>query len=106
MEENGRKYHGYKEGKYVLPVDEVTTSPPPLSDVLRANRLTPNSGNSTDKVGHSHTPRPWPFKTDPKTVFQYDLCLLTFDNHLSFAPFTKLNRVLDVGCGVGELGPG
>lgn len=23
MEENGRKYHGYKEGKYVLPVDEV-----------------------------------------------------------------------------------
>lgn len=24
MEENGRKYHGYKEGKYVLPVDEVS----------------------------------------------------------------------------------
>ena len=22
-EENGRKYHGYKDGKYVLPVDEV-----------------------------------------------------------------------------------
>lgn len=38
MEENGRKYHGYKEGKYVLPVDEVnpTTSPQPclLSRVL------------------------------------------------------------------------
>lgn len=26
MEENGRKYHGYKEGKYVLPVDEVSFS--------------------------------------------------------------------------------
>lgn len=37
-------------------------------------------------------------------VFQYDLCLLTFDHNLSFAPFTKLNRVLDVGCGVGECG--
>lgn len=24
MEENGRKYHGYKEGKYLLPVDEVS----------------------------------------------------------------------------------
>lgn len=36
-------------------------------------------------------------------VFQYDLCLLTFDHILSFAPFTRLNRVLDTGCGVGEL---
>lgn len=27
MEENGRKYHGYKEGKYVLPVDEVLLTP-------------------------------------------------------------------------------
>lgn len=26
MEENGRKYHGYKEGKYVLPVDEVNST--------------------------------------------------------------------------------
>lgn len=26
MEENGRKYHGYKEGKYVLPVDEVSAT--------------------------------------------------------------------------------
>lgn len=23
LEENGRKYHGYKDGKYVLPIDEV-----------------------------------------------------------------------------------
>ncbi|ROW14650.1 hypothetical protein VPNG_03213 [Cytospora leucostoma] len=62
MEENGRKYHGYKEGKYVLPVDQQELN---------------------------------------RQIFQYDLCLLTFDHILSFAPFTKLNRVLDVGCGVG-----
>ncbi|PSS02080.1 methyltransferase [Coniella lustricola] len=62
MEENGRRYHGYKEGKYVLPVDERELD---------------------------------------RQIFQYDLCLLTFDNHLSFAPFRQLNRVLDVGCGVG-----
>lgn len=24
IEENGRKYHGYKDGKYLLPDDEVT----------------------------------------------------------------------------------
>ncbi|KUI68873.1 hypothetical protein VM1G_03931 [Cytospora mali] len=63
MEENGRKYHGYKEGKYVLPVDEQELD---------------------------------------RQIFQYDLCLLTFDHILSFAPFTRLNRVLDAGCGVGD----
>jgi len=26
IEENGRKYHGYKDGKYLLPDDEVTFS--------------------------------------------------------------------------------
>ncbi|POS69266.1 methyltransferase [Diaporthe helianthi] len=65
IEENGRKYHGYKDGKYLLPDDEVML---PVYNFL---------------------------------FFQYDLCLLTFDHILSFAPFTKLNRVLDVGCGVG-----
>lgn len=62
IEENGRKYHGYKDGKYLLPDDEQELD---------------------------------------RQIFQYDLCLLTFDHTLSFAPFTKLNRVLDVGCGVG-----
>ncbi|KAG6366362.1 hypothetical protein INS49_000539 [Diaporthe citri] len=62
IEENGRKYHGYKDGKYVLPDDQQELD---------------------------------------RQIFQYDLCLLTFDHILSFAPFTKLNRVLDVGCGVG-----
>lgn len=64
--------------------------------------LTSNSKNSTGKVCpllHLSMHR-----TDFLLVFQYDLCLLTFDHTLSFAPFTKLNRVLDVGCGVGECG--
>ena len=36
------------------------------------------------------------------TEFQYQLCLLTFDANLSFAPLQRLNRVLDVGCGLGK----
>lgn len=39
MEENGRKYHGYKEGKYVLPVDEVRfQSPLPRNIGMHQNR--------------------------------------------------------------------
>lgn len=116
MEENGRRYHGYKEGKYVLPVDEVCFCrlfsrplPPllPYSVVEVRHRLwvillTLGSKNSTGKV--SQIDKPFSCPANPFPVFQYDLCLLTFDHILSFAPFTKLNRVLDTGCGVGECG--
>ena len=33
LEENGRIYHGYKDGKYVLPTDEVSQ---PIPDPLQA----------------------------------------------------------------------
>ncbi|KAF3350531.1 TTL domain-containing protein [Verticillium dahliae VDG2] len=36
-----------------------------------------------------------------RQTFQYQLCQLTFDNRLSFAPICRPHRVLDVGCGVG-----
>lgn len=106
MEENGRKYHGYKEGKYVLPVDEVSS---PSFVLLRKTccRLCALADLKQRELDRQSLRRPPAQLTSAqltqKTVFQYDLCLLTFDNHLSFAPFTRLNRVLDVGCGVGEL---
>lgn len=102
IEENGRKYHGYKDGKYLLPDDEVIISITDLSISGPAVSLTLSSKNSTGKVRSSYFCT-WITLTC-LTVFQYDLCLLTFDHTLSFAPFTKLNRVLDVGCGVGECG--
>ncbi|KAJ9148894.1 Methyltransferase [Pleurostoma richardsiae] len=61
-EENGRKYHGYKDGKYVLPIDDEELA---------------------------------------RQEYQYHLCLMTFDQRLSFTPLTKLDRVLDIGCGTG-----
>ncbi|TDZ22911.1 putative methyltransferase tdiE [Colletotrichum orbiculare MAFF 240422] len=61
-EENGRIYHGYKDGKYVLPTDQEELD---------------------------------------RQAFQYQLCQLTFDNKLAFAPINHPNRVLDVGCGIG-----
>ncbi|KAL3425366.1 methyltransferase [Phlyctema vagabunda] len=61
-EENGRTYHAYKDGKYVLPNDE---------------------------------------RENDRQDLQNHLCLLTFNQKLSFAPFTKVDRVLDVGTGTG-----
>lgn len=102
IEENGRKYHGYKDGKYLLPDDEVSLPITDPSILGAALSLTLSSKNLTGKVRSSNL-FPGAMLTC-LTVFQYDLCLLTFDHILSFAPFTKLNRVLDVGCGVGECG--
>ncbi|KAK1850515.1 methyltransferase domain-containing protein [Colletotrichum chrysophilum] len=62
MEENGRIYHGYKDGKYVLPTDQEELD---------------------------------------RQAFQYQLCQLTFENRLNFAPVYHPHRVLDVGCGIG-----
>ncbi|KXH63990.1 methyltransferase [Colletotrichum salicis] len=59
-EENGRIYHGYKDGKYVLPTDQEELD---------------------------------------RQAFQYQLCQLTFENRLNFAPVHHPHRVLDVGCG-------
>lgn len=50
MEENGRKYHGYKEGKYVLPVDEVKHTKPLY--IASSVSLTLCSENWTGKVGN------------------------------------------------------
>ncbi|KAF4778329.1 methyltransferase [Colletotrichum scovillei] len=61
-EENGRIYHGYKDGKYVLPTDQEELD---------------------------------------RQAFQYQLCQLTFENRLNFAPVHHPHRVLDVGCGIG-----
>ncbi|KAK2776899.1 methyltransferase domain-containing protein [Colletotrichum kahawae] len=66
MEENGRIYHGYKDGKYVLPTDQFC-----LQEEL------------------------------DRQAFQYQLCQLTFENRLNFAPVYHPHRVLDVGCGIG-----
>ncbi|OHW92777.1 methyltransferase domain-containing protein [Colletotrichum incanum] len=65
-EENGRIYHGYKDGKYVLPTDQS-----PQQEEL------------------------------DRQAFQYQLCQLTFENRLNFAPVHHPHRVLDVGCGIG-----
>ncbi|CRK36452.1 hypothetical protein BN1708_007051 [Verticillium longisporum] len=78
-EENGRIYHGYKDGKYVLPTDQY-------------GQLSQGHGS----LGNSLT---------ESEAFQYQLCQLTFDNRLSFAPICRPHRVLDVGCGVGEEHP-
>ncbi|KJR83426.1 sam domain protein [Sporothrix schenckii 1099-18] len=61
-DENGRKYHGFKDGKYLLPTDDEELE---------------------------------------RQEYQYALCLYTF-GALSFAPLTKVNRVLDAGCGPGH----
>ncbi|CAK7234365.1 hypothetical protein SBRCBS47491_008923 [Sporothrix bragantina] len=61
-DENGRKYHAFKDGKYLLPTDDEELE---------------------------------------RQEYQYALCLYTF-GALSFAPLTKANRVLDVGCGPGH----
>lgn len=50
IEENGRKYHGYKDGKYVLPDDQVSLSVTDLSTSGVAVSLTLSSKNSTGKV--------------------------------------------------------
>ncbi|KAF3798683.1 Secondary metabolism regulator laeA [Colletotrichum gloeosporioides] len=65
MEENGRIYHGYKDGKYVLPTDQEELD---------------------------------------RQAFQYQLCQLTFENRLNFAPIYHPHRVLDVGCGIAHGG--
>ncbi|KAL0933070.1 methyltransferase [Colletotrichum truncatum] len=69
-EENGRIYHGYKDGKYVLPTDQV--------------------GNFVSVKEELD-----------RQAFQYQLCQLTFENRLNFAPVYHPHRVLDVGCGIG-----
>ncbi|CAK7270818.1 hypothetical protein SEPCBS119000_004279 [Sporothrix epigloea] len=61
-DENGRKYHAFKDGKYLLPTDDEELQ---------------------------------------RQEYQYALCLYTF-GALSLAPFTKADRVLDVGCGQGH----
>ncbi|TPX15023.1 uncharacterized protein E0L32_004853 [Thyridium curvatum] len=74
-DENGRQYHGYKDGKYVLPIDQAYDMVVTLANAFAQEELY-------------------------RQEYQYNLCLNTFGGY-SFAPLNTVHRVLDVGCGLG-----
>jgi hypothetical protein len=83
IEENGRTYHKFKAGKYLLPNDEVSKA----SDTSRS-LLTQNSRLEQDRLGLQHLLFP-----------------LTLDGHLHLAPIENLSggiyNVLDVATSAG-----
>ncbi|KAF4918492.1 putative methyltransferase tdiE [Colletotrichum viniferum] len=51
--------------------------------------------------GHGGERPDLPWEELDRQAFQYQLCQLTFENRLNFAPVYHPHRVLDVGCGIG-----
>ncbi|KAF7549454.1 hypothetical protein G7046_g8345 [Stylonectria norvegica] len=80
VEENGRTYHRYKEGKYPLPNDEP----------------------EQDRLGTSIVDFSLQVRTDEAVDFQHKLYTLSLDNKLYLAPIPENPRhVLDVATGTG-----
>ena len=48
MDENGRKYHGYKEGKYLLPIDNVSPRGPAGPHPFPQGTSDTDPNNTTD----------------------------------------------------------
>ena len=75
----GRRYHRYREGKYVIPNDEVSLGRGPA----RAK---------TDGCGQTELDR---------LDLVHHICLLQLDGRLTAAPIVEPEYILDVGTGTG-----